>query len=319
MIIFILIIISITMLCLGVERIIPRIQYSSAKQLMEEKQYEQAIEKFSALGNYEDSELLIKECQSGIKTLPLENKYNGALDLKRKGEFKEAIELFRKLGDYKDSKQQVVKCFESDYGKNPENFEIGDSYYLGYFEQDNNANNGKEPVEWIILDKEDSKLVLLSKYTLCTRRYHDTWTEIDWENATLRNWLNDEFVREVFNKEQQDRIIITSVKSNDNTEYGVSGGKDTKDRVFLLSMNEAKRYFNSNKSRRCQATAYAIKNGAYVVSKDNENCVWTLRSPGEYREYIAYVDGKGKINYLGADVDNNAGGVRPAIWIDLSK
>ena len=55
--------------------------------------------------------------------------------------------------------------------------------------------------------------------------------------------------------------------------------------------------------------------GAY---KDQQgNCSWWLRSPGPNSLSTTYVNSDGSINDIGYYVNNDWGGVRPALWINL--
>lgn len=92
---------------------------------------------------------------------------------------------------------------------------------------------------------------------------------------------------------------------------------DTKDRVFLLSRDEAWEYFSSDSTRQCQGTAYCYAQGAYKTG--NGNCKWWLRSPGS-SGYTAYVYDGSLRDYYGEHsccVDNDDIAVRPALWINL--
>ena len=62
---------------------------------------------------------------------------------------------------------------------------IGDTVVLGSF-------NGK-PIEWLLMDKNDKELILLSKEGLIARKFHETADIITWEKSNLRAWLNDHF------------------------------------------------------------------------------------------------------------------------------
>ena len=48
----------------------------------------------------------------------------------------------------------------------PQNISVGDVLAFGHYEQDNNPDNGPEPIEWIVLDVQDGKALLLSRYGL---------------------------------------------------------------------------------------------------------------------------------------------------------
>ena len=43
---------------------------------------------------------------------------------------------------------------------------IGETVYFGHYEQDNNLSNGKEPIEWIVLDVQNGKSFLLTIVSL---------------------------------------------------------------------------------------------------------------------------------------------------------
>ena len=64
---------------------------------------------------------------------------------------------------------------------------VGDIVTFGSYEQDNNLSNGKEAIEWLVLDIQDGKALLLSKYGLETKEYNTGDYEITWERSTLRS------------------------------------------------------------------------------------------------------------------------------------
>lgn len=43
---------------------------------------------------------------------------------------------------------------------------IGDTVFFGKYEQDNDASDGKETIAWIVLDKKDDRVLLLSEKSL---------------------------------------------------------------------------------------------------------------------------------------------------------
>ncbi|NCE97590.1 DUF6273 domain-containing protein [Emergencia sp. 1XD21-10] len=287
------------------EVIIPNVQYSSAKNLLEEGKYQEAIKKFTKMGNYKESRNMITEC-----------KYREAVTMMQKGQLQEGVQRLAALGGYKDAKAQIEKCFSGEYGKNADNFKIGDSYFFGSYEQDNQTQNGKENIEWIVLDKKESGLLLISKYTLDAKPYYDEWKDITWKSSDLRSWLNEEFLKNSFSETQLSCIEETRLQNNKNSRYGTDGGKNTIDKIFLLSIDEAEKYFKTDEEWICRPTDYAIKQGVYNISDDA--CRWWLRSPGSSSDSAAIVNIDGVINYSGSYVSNNSRGVRPALWINLA-
>ena len=202
---------------------------------------------------------------------------------------------------------------------------------LGRYEQDNDPENGPEPIDWIVIEVQDGKALLISKYGLDVQPYNYTNTDVTWENCTLRRWLNDDFYHTAFDENEQGAILLSELDNSDeslyNTRWGTTGGNNTKDYVFLLSYAEGKEYFwlvfqKSPKSiNRVAPTAYAKENGAYSDDKnktrDNEAAAgWWLRSPGMVQSRVMVVDYSGRLEEHGVDYNRYVD--RPALWLDLS-
>lgn len=177
------------------------------------------------------------------------------------------------------------------------------------------SKNENALIEWLVLKNDGSKALLISKYALDCQRYNTSGTDVTWETCTLRRWLNGSFINSAFSAEEQKQILHTTV-TVDRSPYRTNPGNNTKDRVFLLSIAEAQKYFGSDSARQCQGTAYCFAQGAYKVG--DGYCLWWLRSPGS-SGCTAYVYNGGSINEYGYPVDNGtiAIAVRPALWIDL--
>lgn len=194
--------------------------------------------------------------------------------------------------------------------------EVGSYIVFGSYEQDNDTSNGKEPIEWLVLDKQDGKILVISKYALDCKPYNTNLMEATWETCTLRSWLNDEFVNNVFTSNERDSIATATVTAKDNYEFYTDAGNDTQDNMFLLSMDEVVKYFGSdNEKRKCEATEYAENNGA--AYNDEEICWWWLRSPGYVKSRASYISCNGLIDDAGDDVNRENIAVRPAMWIEL--
>lgn len=169
------------------------------------------------------------------------------------------------------------------------------------------SKNENALIEWLVLKNDGSKALLISKYALDCQQYHTSRIFGTWENCTLRKWLNGTFISNAFSHEEQAMILSTTTES-----------ANKKDRVFLLSMDEAWEYFSSDSTRQCQGTAYCYAQGAYKTG--NGHCAWWLRSPVCYSGQAAYVYDGNLRSYYGeysCYVDNDDIAVRPALWIDL--
>ena len=197
---------------------------------------------------------------------------------------------------------------------------VGDFVFFGTYEQDNDLSNGKEPIEWIVLDKNDTSALLISKMALDCKKYN-VWRDeaVNWENCSLRTWLNNNFLKDAFNEKEQAAIQDTNVRNDINqfTDNDNAGG-NTIDKIFLLDMRELKRYFPSHDSQICGVTAYAIANGASYNKSSIINdmyCGWWLRSVGGRCGAMVVIS---EVDLVGYVVDANGGCVRPAMWVDLS-
>lgn len=262
-------------------------------------------------GDYDAGYAILEEL--GENEAIQSNKYDRATKLIDSGDYRAAYVLLSGLA-YKDSaeKLQSIKSLLI-ANANP-----GETVFFGSYEQDNDTSNGKENIEWLVLAKQDNKILVISNKALDCKPYNDAkYEKVTWETCTLRKWLNNSFINSAFSAEEKAKIPTVTVSADKNPQYSTDPGNATQDQVFLLSISEAEKYFSSNSARDCEATAYAVANGA------ERNCLWWLRSPGKYSEHAADVQSRGDIYYKGylyrtiSAYDGDLA-VRPAMWISIS-
>lgn len=280
--------------------IIPKQEYS--------KKYSEAMEMIDS-GDYDAGYAILEEL--GENETIQSNKYDRAIKLMDSGDYQAACALLAGL-TYKDSAEKLQSIKPLLLAKaNP-----GDTVLFGEYEQDNNTSNGKEDVEWLVLEVKDGKALVVSKYALDCKQYNTSNTDVTWETCTLRKWLNNDFINAAFSSYEKAMIPTVTVSADKNS---TNPGNATQDQVFLLSITEANKYFGSDSARQCKPTDYAFANGAYVNSV-NGNCGWWLRSPGvtQYSAHsAAYVHNSGGVYESGSDVDIGTSAVRPAMWISI--
>ena len=173
---------------------------------------------------------------------------------------------------------------------------IGDYVKFGSYPQTADAQN--QPIEWQVLSIENNKMLVISRYGLDAKRFDSSSN--NWANSEIRQWLNNEFYNKAFTDQEKKYIKFSNL-----SDVG------TTDNIFLLSLNEAKKYFANNNARLCNATEYAKANGANLW---NDFSWWWIRS-SYYASYVYYVNYGGNFNYY--DVFDVRGVVRPALWINL--
>ncbi|WP_406546050.1 DUF6273 domain-containing protein, partial [Succinimonas sp.] len=172
----------------------------------------------------------------------------------------------------------------------------------------------KEPIEWLVLEVNGNEALLVSRYALDCCPYNDDWMgEITWEECFLRRFLNIEFLTRAFSGEEMRRIKLSEVVNDNNPDFGVSGGNNTRDRIFCLSLTEARCYFKNIAERQCQVTEYARCQGAWTMNDGYG--MWWLRSPSSSQEAAAFVlkDGSLSLDSNGYGMFRTKVAVRPAL------
>ena len=62
--------------------------------------------------------------------------------------------------------------------------------------------------------------------------------DVTWEKSAIREWLNRGFIEMAFPPEEQAAVETTEVTTADNPWSKEPGGNDTKDKVYLPSIEE---------------------------------------------------------------------------------
>jgi len=285
--------------------IIPNVKYNKAMNLIDSNDYDSAYALLEEIGKTDEITA---------------NKYDRAIKLIDSGDYEAAYLLLNGLS-YKDSETKLseIKPFYKKilFSK----ADVDSTILFGAYEQDNNTSNGKEDIEWRVLAKEDNRILVISKYALDCRQYNTSYDRVTWETCSLREWMNDTFLNNAFSAEEQTQIQNTTVSADKNPKHSTNPGNATTDKVFLLSITEAEKYFTSDEDRKCVPTAYAIAQGAYTSSRYTKGgkatCCWWLRSPGDTKGFAALVDTDGSVDYYGNEVSHAGDCVRPVLWINL--
>lgn len=258
------------------------------------------------------------------------------------GDHAAAVRCYEEAGDYEDAVQKIYQFAEGEMeAKNWEaakalytqmsdkmdvddrirtcdyeiRFTIGNYVEFGTYPQTSGGNDATA-IEWLVLARDGNNALLISRHGLDAQPYNEERSDITWENCTLRKWLNETFLNVAFSADERATIQNTNVPADRNPEYDTDPGNATTDKVFLLSIDEAERYFSSDDARACRPTAYAVINNAYN-SGGNGNCWWWLRSPGYNQDSAAYVRSDASVSYTGIEVFYDIGCIRPALWVNI--
>ena len=175
---------------------------------------------------------------------------------------------------------------------------------------------------WQVLDIQDNKALILCENILELRLY-DSYGLYTWADCSLRTYLNNYFYESnaFFTDEDRARIMQVTNINEPNQWLGESGGENTQDMIFLLSIAEVVKFFGDSgllENRPYQVYEIDDQYNTNRIATLNELTTgWWLRSPG-YDEYLAaYVDLNGIIVMRGREKNYYRGGIRPAMWISM--
>ncbi len=168
------------------------------------------------------------------------------------------------------------------------------------------------PIEWIVLDRIEDKVLLLSKYALDGHRYHGA-SACTWEECEMREWLLTRFADKAFTKEEYAQIANVAREERGEILF--------EDKIFLLNDDEFCRYIEfshlgeeNQYLKNCYPTEYASHSGAKRGGRGT--CQWWLRKDcrNEYDgKYVTRVNKRQR--YMDVTLKM---GVRPAMWVKLN-
>ena len=209
----------------------------------------------------------------------------------------------------------------------------GDYVLFGSFEQDGDPSNGPERIQWLVLDRDDERhVLLLSRWGLDAVPFDDSGAApVTWTDSTLRAWMNGLFYPAAFTEEERTRVLEAGITAE---------GEVTADRVFALSREEAQSYLTAATAV-TDATPYARARGAFTYTEEarevfaemgreiddqyiNDTSEWWLRSVTDGTKALFVFDSflygsYGRyISEAGSNPEYTGACARPAIWVDTN-
>ena len=188
----------------------------------------------------------------------------------------------------------------------------GDTVQFGKYAQ---TGSGKDqtPIEWTVLANKNGKALLLSKYILEVKPFNNTEIMIEWQDSTLRKWMNGSFFNTALS--DSEKVLVESAQKNMQINED-----DRRDKFFLLSYNDMQNSSygfvsktGPDPTRRAKGTEYAIAQGLqadfgmfaswWILDKRN-----SYIPAGHVDENGALYGGSNKYHYYG---------IRPACWVNI--
>ena len=225
-------------------------------------------------------------------------------------------------GNTKENKiEEMLSAFEE---IGPERKQIS----FGSYEQDNITSNGKEDIEWYILEEDtaNKKALIISKQALSYKRFleHDYDQADDYytyEKSSIRAWLNTDFLNDAFNNEEREKILVTKVlpEKYPSKDAITKIGNSTDDKVFLLSFSEFEKYFTTDNDKSCQIVSEYVTQQIETLYPDRSFGIYSyyhllLRNVGMQEACSSHADEYGRIYYNSVF---GRGIIYPAMWITL--
>ncbi len=235
-----------------------------------------------------------------------------------------------KFHEAKEFDEPVIIVPAVDPKEDPEALRtVGAFVTFGVYPQ-TEAGDDLTPIEWRVLDydEENHRSMLISRYGLDKIPFNAKNKVLSWDECSLRDWLNKDFLNAAFTYEEQSAILITEVDNDreqgdnyfDNYSYNKTiDGTNTFDKIFLLSVFEANQYFPDNKDKYCALTDYCIKKATNwssdYMTEGRATGIWWLRTSDVWFGNGAVVAINGSIDQKINNIQSVA--VRPVLWVDL--
>lgn len=213
-------------------------------------------------------------CSCADKNSP-DYRYDHVVKLMNSGKYAEAVTEFDSLNGYKDSVELSRKA--NARSLNTGKLKTGDIIRFGDY---------KGHTNWRVLTVNGSEAYITTVDSVDRYPFDGNWSGWDAKDCDIKIWLNDKYINAAFTDYEREIIV---------EKEGI--------KVFLLSIEEAYKYFKDNEDR--------------ALPLNNELGYW-LRNKGIHSDHAAFIGTdpvtKGGIDEYGGLVYLNRE-VRPALWI----
>lgn len=251
-------------------------QYQKAKKAKEkaaaQQELEKAAQQFEELGSYKDSASQRQEClaQIAIYDKKIKGKALGigavvilcigvlvagyttgfyryvmGVFYSSMGYYEKSEPIFEELGDFLDSQERArvsreeqVRRQETEELSALQKAKAGDSVVFGAY-------------TWKVLERSEDQLYLILQDVkgngpFSQVSYHETQEAVDWENSSLRSWLNGEVLETEFAPEDRQALLPMgeegAFQEDADSQVQDGGLADGKDYVSVLSVAEMQKY-----------------------------------------------------------------------------
>ena len=187
-------------------------------------------------------------------------------------------------------------------------------YFGNYIQKDTNGDgkvtdeDEKQPIKWRVLSVEEDGTALLLADKLLDMQPFDKNGKIDWEECTLRTWLNSTFLNAAFTEAEQEAIA--------ETELETESAATVTDNIYLLSLEEVSNpEYGFHPLIDCESNTRKAEGTDLSVF----NNIWWLRTPikEEHASWVCSIDSQGTNRTIVIGTENSLW-IRPALRLKLS-
>lgn len=305
-------------------------QYQKAKKAKEkaaaQQELEKAAQQFEELGSYKDSASQRQEClaQIAIYDKKIKGKALGigavvilcigvlvagyttgfyryvmGVFYSSMGYYEKSEPIFEELGDFLDSQERArvsreeqVRRQETEELSALQKAKAGDSVVFGAY-------------TWKVLERSEDQLYLILQDVkgngpFSQVSYHETQEAVDWENSSLRSWLNGKVLETEFAPEDRQALLPMgeegAFQEDADSQVQDGGLADGKDYVSVLSVAEMQKY---------KKVVSGLKGADY----------W-LKDAGAEPDTAVFVSASGQVMEHGYPVAEAEFSLRPVILVD---
>lgn len=261
--------------------LIPSSRYDAAMALKNAGKDTEAYAAFQSLGTFKDSRDI---CNS--------YDYDAAIAFLDSGKYGPAYYKLKAITGYEQAEKKAAELLAKYPHLRILDAKAGEEISLGSYEQDNVLNNGKEPVQWVVLRNSNGVVFAVSKHILDVKPYNTSNSR----GSTLLPWL---------------RTLFHDMAFGDLGEGFIS-------KVGLLTREEIGSYSNYI-NRKPEWTAYAMAQKPEKHSFSGYS--WWLEGDyfngGSSGILMDIVIESGSYSNYSSDITSK-NGVRPTILIDCT-
>ena len=195
------------------------------------------------------------------------------------------------------------------------------------------------PIQWRVLTHVGNKYLVVSEKLLDAKKFYgDSYRsdvyENNYEQSTVRTWLNGEFFKDAFmvnsdlvettTVDNSGRFILWGDEEHPEGPDNPYGSNDTQDKVFLLSASEIvnadygfANATGADDARVAISTDFAIASGV-KYSTLNYSAPYILRTPYANGQYHVWsVSNNGYMEPNSVYYSHAYPGMRPAMWVTI--